>query len=76
MAARVRTLGREAGGWSLLALAVVFFPLPLVPSLLVIAGLIILSARYEWAQALLHKAQARFPALFRRKAEPIVEAAS
>jgi Putative transmembrane protein (PGPGW) len=72
MAARVRIWGREAGGWSLLGLAVLFFPLPLLPGLLMIAGLIILSSRHEWAESLLVKAQDRFPSLFRKKAEGII----
>jgi Putative transmembrane protein (PGPGW) len=71
MAARVRTWGREAGGWILLGLAVLFFPLPLVPSLLIAAGLIILSSRYEWAKTLLHKTKERFPSLFKKEKEPV-----
>ena len=54
-----------------MGLAVLFFPLPLVPSLLMVAGLIILSSRYEWAKALLHKTRERFPSLFKRETEPI-----
>lgn len=55
MATRARTWGREAGGWGLLCLAIVFFPLPLVPSLLLLAGLLILSTKYLWAEALLKR---------------------
>jgi Putative transmembrane protein (PGPGW) len=58
MAMRVRTWGREAGGWSLLSLAIVFFPLPFVPSLLLLAGLLILSSRYAWAKHLLKRMRA------------------
>jgi Putative transmembrane protein (PGPGW) len=71
MGSRVRTWGREAGGWSLLGLAILFFPLPLVPSLLLVAGLVVLSAEHVWAGKLLRKAQERFPSLTRKKAEPI-----
>lgn len=71
MAVWVRTWGREAGGWSLLGLAVLFFPLPLIPGLLVIAGLLILSARHEWAENLLRKIKTQFPSMFRKQAEPV-----
>jgi hypothetical protein len=72
MAPRVRTWGREASGWSLLALAIVFFPLPLIPTLLFLSGLLILSTNHEWAGKLLREVQERFPSLFRKKTEPIV----
>jgi len=55
-------------------MAVVVFPLPVLPSLLGLAGLLLLSAHYDWAKNLLHKAQLRFPSLFRRKPEAIVTA--
>ncbi len=71
MGSRVRTWGREAGGWSLLSLAILFFPLPVIPSLLLVAGLLILSSNHAWAGKLVRKGQERFPSLFRRKSEPI-----
>lgn len=74
MAKRVRTLGREAAGWSMMGLAIVLFPVPFVPTLLVIAALVILSARYEWAEGLLVKARQSFPRLFRTKVEPVESA--
>ena len=58
---RVRTMGREVWGWTLLALAVPAFPLPVVPTLLVIAGLLVLSGRYHWAGKLLAKARKMLP---------------
>lgn len=64
MAARARTWGREAGGWGLLCLAIIFFPLPLLPSLLLLAGLVILSSKYPWAESLLKRVRV----LFRRPA--------
>ena len=51
----------------MLGLAVLFFPLPLVPGLLFISALVVLSSRYSWAQALLETARSRFPSLFRKK---------
>ncbi len=57
MAARIKSLALEAAGWALLALAVLVLPLPLIPSLLVLAGLFILSARYSWASRLLQRTQ-------------------
>lgn len=74
MATRVRTWGREAGGWGLLTMAVIVFPLPILPSLLGLAGLLVLSTHYEWAKNLLHKAQLGLPSLFRKKSETIAEA--
>jgi len=71
MAPRVRIWGREAGGWSLLGLAILFFPLPVVPTVLVISGLLILSTNHTWASAVLRKLQAKFPSLFSRKAGSI-----
>lgn len=62
MAAKARTWGREAGGWGLLSLAIIFFPLPFVPSVLLLAGLLILSTKYPWAENLLK----RIRPLFRR----------
>jgi len=61
MAARLRDLGTEAAGWALLALAVIVLPLPVVPSLLLVAALAILSSRYLWAERLLEKVRKYFP---------------
>ena len=69
MAPRVRIWGREAGGWGLLGLAILFFPLPVLPTVLLIAGLLILSTNHAWASNLLRKVQAKFPFIFTRKAE-------
>lgn len=74
MARLGRTWGRGVGGWGLLSIAVVIFPVPILPTLLGIAGLLILSTEYDWARKLLHKAQLRFPSLFRKKTETIAEA--
>ena len=63
MAARLRDLGIEVAGWALLALAVIVLPLPIVPSLLLMAALVILSSRYLWAERLLEKMRKHFPAL-------------
>ncbi|HWG51055.1 MAG TPA: PGPGW domain-containing protein [Candidatus Acidoferrales bacterium] len=71
MAPRVRVWGREAGGWSLLGLAVVFFPFPVLPTVLFVAGLLILSSNHAWASHLLRKLQAKFPSIFTRKTEAI-----
>ena len=71
MGPRVRTWGREAGGWCLLGLAVLFFPLPFIPSLLLVAGLVILSTKHEWAGKLVRKVEEKLPSLSRKKAEPI-----
>ena len=60
MAARLRNLGIEVAGWALLALAVIVLPLPIVPSLLLIASLAILSSRYMWAEKLLDKVRRIF----------------
>ena len=74
MATRVRTWGREAGGWGLLGMALIVFPVPVLPTVLGIAGLVILSTHYAWAKTLLHKAQERFPSLFRKKSDAIAAA--
>jgi hypothetical protein len=66
MVTRLRDLGMEVSGWTLLALAVIFVPLPIVPSLLLLAALLILSTRYSWASRLLAKAQSYLPAFLRR----------
>jgi putative transmembrane protein PGPGW len=60
MGVRARTWGREAGGWGLLSLAIVFFPLPVVPSLLLMSGLLILSTKYLWAENLLKRVRVFF----------------
>jgi nitrogen fixation protein FixH len=71
MAPRVRTWGREASGWSLLGLAIIFFPLPIIPTVLLLSGLLILSANHAWAGKLVREAQEKFPSLFRKKSAPI-----
>jgi nitrogen fixation protein FixH len=71
MAPRVRTWGREASGWSLLGLAIIFFPLPIIPTVLLLSGLLILSANHAWAGKLVHEAEEKFPSLFRKKSAPI-----
>jgi len=71
MAPRVRVWGREAGGWGLLGLAIVFFPFPVLPTVLLVAGLLILSTNHAWASNVLRKVQAKFPSIFTRKAEAI-----
>jgi hypothetical protein len=69
MAPRVRVWGREAGGWSLLGLAIVFFPFPVLPTALLMAGLFILSTNHAWASNLVRRLQTQFPSIFTRKAE-------
>jgi hypothetical protein len=69
MAKRVRTFGREAAGWSLIVLAIIFFPVPFLPTLLVVSALLILSAHYDWAKELLARLRESFPQLFPKKAE-------
>lgn len=64
MFSRMAGLGREASGWSLLLLALLLFPLPVLPTLLVVAGLLFLSARYEWASQLMRRTKAVLPAWF------------
>jgi uncharacterized membrane protein YbaN (DUF454 family) len=66
MMIRLRDLGIECCGWVLLALAVVFVPLPIVPTLLLLAALLILSSRYSWASRLLEKARGYLPAFLRK----------
>jgi hypothetical protein len=66
MVTRLRDLGIEVAGWALLVLAVVFVPLPIVPSLLLLSALLILSTRYSWASRLLEKARSYLPAFLRR----------
>lgn len=62
MIARLKALGVEIVGWGLLALAVLVSPLPVIPSLLVLAALFLLSSRYSWASRLLHKTRKLLPA--------------
>ena len=64
MRTRLREFGVEVVGWALLALAVVVLPLPIIPSLLLVAALAILSSRYSWALRILHKARRLMPARF------------
>lgn len=54
-----------------MGLAILFFPLPVVPTILLIAGLLILSTNHAWASNLLRKVEAKFPSLFPRKSDPI-----
>ena len=67
MVARLRNLGIEVAGWALLALAVIVLPLPIVPSLLLIAALAILSSRYMWAERLLGKVRKIMPSSTRSR---------
>ena len=62
MAVRVQMLGKELIGWALLVLAALLFPVPVIPSVLVICGLLALSSRYCWAAKLLAKARRIVPA--------------
>lgn len=59
--ARLKAFGIEVIGWGLLALAVVFSPLPILPSLLLLAALFLLSTRYSWASRLLEKTRKLLP---------------
>ncbi len=62
MAARVQMLGKEVIGWALLVLAILLFPIPVIPSVLLVCGLLALSSRYCWAAQLLVKAKKVVPA--------------
>ncbi|HEX2327660.1 MAG TPA: PGPGW domain-containing protein [Candidatus Angelobacter sp.] len=53
---------REATGWTSLGLALVLFPLPLLPTLLLFAGLMILAAHYAWAKRMLNRVKKLIPA--------------
>jgi Putative transmembrane protein (PGPGW) len=64
MFSRIAGFGREATGWGLLLLALVLFPLPVLPTVLVIAALVFLSARYSWASQLMRRTKAMLPAWF------------
>ena len=55
-------LGKEVIGWALLVVAVLLFPVPVIPSILVVCGLLVLSSRYCWAAQLLVKARKILPA--------------
>jgi Putative transmembrane protein (PGPGW) len=57
MATRAQMLGKEVIGWALLVLAIVLFPVPVIPSVLFMCGLLALSSRYCWAAKLLAKAR-------------------
>ena len=65
MVTRLRDLGIELTGWALLALAVIFSVLPVIPTLLLLGALVILSSRYAWAGRLLEKARRYMPWFFR-----------
>jgi hypothetical protein len=54
-------LGKEVIGWALLLLAALLFPVPVIPSVLVVCGLLALSSRYCWAAKLLAKARKLAP---------------
>jgi Putative transmembrane protein (PGPGW) len=62
MATRVQMLGKEVIGWALLVLAILLFPIPVIPSVLLVAGLLALSSRYCWAANLLARARRVVPA--------------
>ena len=62
MATRVQILGKEVIGWALLVLAILLFPIPVIPSVLLVAGLLALSSRYCWAAKLLARAGKVVPA--------------
>jgi len=64
MLTRLKNLGIESAGWCLLALAVLVLPLPIIPSLLLVAALVILSSRHSWASRFLKKARRLLPARF------------
>ena len=55
-------LGKEIIGWALLVLAILLFPIPVIPSVLLVCGLLVLSSRYCWAAKLLAKAKKLVPA--------------
>jgi len=61
---RIAGFGREASGWGLLLLGRLVFPLPVLPTLLIIAGLLFLSARYSWASRLILRSKAMLPGWF------------
>ena len=67
MTTRLRYLAVEVIGWALLALAVVAFPLPVLPTLLLLAALLILSPRHSWAERLLAKIRRLFPSFMRSR---------
>jgi hypothetical protein len=71
MAARVQMLGKEVIGWALLVLAILLFPVPVIPSVLVVCGLLALSSRYDWAATLLVKARKVVPAWLLPGTSPI-----
>ena len=64
MATKVQILGKEVIGWALLVLAILLFPIPVIPSVLLVAGLLALSSRYCWAAKLLARAGKVVPAYF------------
>ncbi|MGE5324516.1 MAG: PGPGW domain-containing protein [Actinomycetota bacterium] len=51
-----------------MGLAILFFPLPVLPTVLLIAGLLILSTNHAWASTVLGMIRARFPSPSQRKA--------
>lgn len=62
MSNRLKNLGIEVLGWGLLVLAILVSPLPIIPSLLLVAALFLLSTRYSWASKVLQKMRRLLPA--------------
>ncbi|HYX53239.1 MAG TPA: PGPGW domain-containing protein [Candidatus Limnocylindrales bacterium] len=52
---------REVTGWTSLALALILFPLPLLPTLLLLGGLVILASHYSWAKRWLSRVKKLIP---------------
>jgi Putative transmembrane protein (PGPGW) len=67
-------LGKEVIGWALLVLAILLFPVPVIPSVLVVCGLLVLSSRYCWAATLLARARKFIPAWMAPVGMPIESA--
>jgi hypothetical protein len=68
-------LGKEVIGWALLVLAILLFPIPVIPSVLLVCGLLVLSSRYCWAAKLLARARKSVPAWMLPGNSPIENAA-
>lgn len=65
MRTRIRAFGIEVIGWGLLALALIFAVLPVVPTLLLLGALLLLSSRHAWASRLLEKARGAVSSMWR-----------
>ncbi len=52
---------REVTGWTSLGLALILFPLPLLPTLLLLGGLVILASHYSWAKRWLNRVKKLIP---------------